>query len=64
MEKIDPIIADTLKAMIKIKAKFKVDKKFKDKIECVCGGTINYVVASTNKHVWAKCDTCQIGFIE
>lgn len=60
----DTQIKDTLTAMIAIKKKFKNDNQFRGKIDCVCGGTINYIVAKTNKHVWAKCDSCTISFIE
>lgn len=33
-------------------------------VDCICGGQLRYVVSATNGHIWAKCDSCGIGFNE
>jgi len=57
-------IKETLMVMMAIKAKYKKDREGKGVISCSCGGKVNYVVAPSNGHVWASCDSCSIRFIE
>lgn len=33
-------------------------------IPCPCGGNVHYVRAQLNGHVHAKCDTCDLSFME
>lgn len=37
-------------------------KKQEATIPCSCGGKLSYIVADTNGHIWARCNSCGISF--
>lgn len=51
-----------LKAYCLIKDHIQKTQNQTGKIKCVCGGELNYVVAKTNGHIWARCKDCGISF--
>lgn len=50
--------------MLKIKEHFAKTKIRDGRLPCKCGGEIKYAVINGNDHVWARCNTCEISFIE
>lgn len=57
-------LTDTLTVHAAIKAHVKKTKQVAGKIPCLCGGQLRYAVAETNGHIRAKCDNCNISFME
>lgn len=66
--RMDEITGNETKAVaayIKIKAHYEKTKEQSGKIPCTCGtGELSYRVAKTNGHIWAKCSSCGVSFME
>ena len=62
---VNKLIADTVAMLSKAKQHW-ADRKKPDKgeVPCLCGGMLRYSVAKINGHMWAHCDSCQIGWME
>lgn len=54
----------TIVAMSAIKDHVAKTKEQSGKIKCQCGGDIHFTVAQLNGHVHAKCNSCDISFME
>lgn len=54
----------TATAYINIKEHYQKTKQLQGKLPCECGGELNYTVAKSNGHIWAKCTKCDIRFNE
>lgn len=54
---------NVLSAYVEIKKHFDSTKERSGSVQCSCGGTIKYLVAS-NGHIRAKCTICTISFIQ
>lgn len=66
-DKVAAIESGGVKAMIaiaSIKTHVKETNQQTGQIPCQCGGNLHYTVAQINGHVWAKCDSCSISFME
>ena len=64
---LDELGAMSLKSITmfaKVKDHFDKHKSIQGELDCDCGGKIKYVVAQNNGHIWAKCFSCGISFIE
>lgn len=58
-------IAKTLGSYALIKAQYEKTKEATGKIKCPeCGGELHYTVAQINNHIHAKCNGCDMGWIE
>lgn len=55
--------AKAIVANFKIKDHYQKTKQRSGKIQCECGGQLAYVIAQ-NGHVHAKCNSCEISFME
>ncbi len=51
-------------AYLKIKEHYKATKINQGKLPCECGGQLNFTVAESNGHIWAKCTGCGVYFNE
>lgn len=56
--------AKVLSAHAAIQHHIETTKETSGKVQCQCGGELNYIVSSTNGHIWAKCSGCGISFVE
>lgn len=55
----------SLKAYAMIKEQISLDKQNYGKIECPkCGGLLHYRRAQLNGHIWGKCESCGLGWME
>ena len=55
----------TIEAYAKVKEHHQKTGEFKGKVECPeCPGNLHYTVAKLNGHIWAKCDECDVGWME
>ena len=54
----------TMTAYFNIKKNFLANEQHKGSIPCECGGVLSYSIAKINGHVWAKCSSCSISFME
>lgn len=54
----------SIAAMVSIKDHVAKTKEQTGKIPCECGGELHFSVAKLNGHVWARCNSCSISFIE
>lgn len=64
LKEIEETEAVVLNAYLEIKKEYNISGKTSGKHPCSCGGNINYRIVEGNGHVWAKCDSCKIMFIE
>ena len=64
IEQINLMEKRVLVAYANIKTKFKETNSYVGKLICECGGELNYTIAKSNGHVWAKCKGCQLYFNE
>ena len=58
---------DSVKALVaytSVKEHYIKTKEQSGKVACQCGGELHYAVASINGHIWAKCKSCGISFVE
>ncbi len=65
--RIEEIEGSGLKAIMAhaaIKSHFNETNESTGSIKCECGGNLNYNVAPTNGHIWAKCSKCSLSFME
>jgi hypothetical protein len=62
-EEIKEINTSTAK-VIGVLMVIKKDNSNNGTVPCACGGTVHYVRAQLNGHVHAKCDTCDLSFME
>jgi hypothetical protein len=62
IDEINSMGIKTVIAYAKIKEHFNSTKVSAGKIDCECGGELNYNVAQVNGHIWANCKSCQLSF--
>lgn len=61
---IEAVGSEMLSAYVKVREHFTATKEHAGKLPCECGGVLHYSVAKGNGHIWAKCDTCTVSFME
>lgn len=42
----------------------KTDERQQGDIDCPCGGKVKFTKASSNGHIWCKCNKCDLAFNE
>jgi hypothetical protein len=53
-----------LKVYSRIRKNHTANNELTGKVTCECGGEVAYTMAGRHKHIWAKCNKCEIGFNE